>query len=566
MLSRRKFIVASTALVGGAATAGVLTTRASATASTLNIALQNATSSGTVYAYITGSAIDNNNALFLLQADGRTPYYPPQPSSTGAPLGANCAIPLGAPGSTVNATIPHLAGARIWFSIGAPITFLLNPGPNGPALVEPSVTNPSDPSIDVMWDFCEFTFNSAQLFANISYVDFVSIPISLTLTNTSGATQHVSGMPANGLDTVCNGLIAQNNADGAGWNRLIVTSNGANLRALSPTNGIVMNPSLLSGYFDGYLNQVWSQYSSTSLNVDTQAQWGTLSGQVSGGLLTFPGVASYAQPSSADIFGCNSGPFAPASAEKNALSARISAALNRSTLLSDPNQPDGENPANYYTNPVTNHYARIVHAANLDGRGYAFPYDDVAPNGGADQSGAVNDPSPALLTVAVGGAGAYSGGGGGGGTPSPSPSPSSGGGGGTISAFSTIQAEGYTSNNGTQTESCSDSGGGQDVGWIHNGCWLGYANVNFGSGGATQFIARVASGASSGISGLVQVALDSPGAAPVGSFAIANTGGWQSWTTVPANMSRVTGVHTVYLTFASGQPADYVNVNWFTFG
>jgi hypothetical protein len=24
-------------------------------------------------------------------------------------------------------------------------------------------------------------------------------------------------------------------------------------------------------------------------------------------------------------------------------------------------------------------------------------------------------------------------------------------------------------------------------------------------------------------------------------------------------------VHTVYLTFASGQPADFVNVNWFTF-
>ncbi len=157
VLSRRKFIVASSALVGGAATASVLSTRASATAPTLNIALQNATTSGTVYAYITGQAIDNGNALFLLQADGRTPYYPSSPSSTGTPLGANCAIPLGAPGSTVNVTIPHIAGGRIWFSIGAPITFLLNPGP---ALVEPSVTNPCDPSINVMWDFCEFTYNN----------------------------------------------------------------------------------------------------------------------------------------------------------------------------------------------------------------------------------------------------------------------------------------------------------------------------------------------------------------------------------------------------------------------
>lgn len=31
-------------------------------------------------------------------------------------------------------------------------------------------------------------------------------------------------------------------------------------------------------------------------------------------------------------------------------------------------------------------------------------------------------------------------------------------------------------------------------------------------------------------------------------------------------MSSVTGTHNVYLTFTSGQSADFVNVNWFTFG
>jgi hypothetical protein len=134
-----------------------------------------------------------------------------------------------------------------------------------------------------------------------------------------------------------------------------------------------------------------------------------------------------------------------------------------------------------------------------------------------------------------------------------------------VSAYSTIAASSYSSHNGTQTETTSDTGGGLDVGWIHNGCWLGYSGVDFGSTGATQFSARVASGAAAGISGLVQVALDSPTAAPIGSFAVSNTGGWQSWTTIPASISRVTGVHTVYLTFSSGQSADYVNVHWFTF-
>lgn len=562
MINRRTLLSASAVALGGSALgigAGALTWRASATNATLQIALQNTTTSSEVYAYVTGQAINNNNALMLLESDGHTVYYPSSPSSTGAPLGADCAIPLGGPGSTTTITIPQIAGGRIWFSIGAPITFLLNPGPG---LVEPSVSNQSDPNINVRWDFCEFTYNASQLYANISYVDFVSIPISLSLTNASGQVQSVSGMATSGLDTVCSGLQAQHAADGAGWDQLVVTSGGSNLRALSPNNGIVINNSLFSGYFQPYVDQVWSQYSSQSLTVDTQASWGSVTGTVSGGQLNFPGVGSFAQPSAADIFSCSTGPFANASGEMGALIARISAAFNRSTLLIDSNQPDGENPANYYKNSITNHYARIVHSANLDGRGYAFPYDDVTPNGGVDQSGFVADPNPTLLTVAVGGGTASAGGG-----PTPSPTATSGGGGGaTINAYSTIQAENYSAHNGTQTETTTDTGGGQDVGWISNGCWLAYDNVDFGSTGASQFIARVASGAASGISGLVEVALDSPSATPVGSFAIGSTGGWQSWQTVPANISTITGTHTVYLVFSSGQSADFVNVNWFTFG
>ena len=372
--------------------------------STLNIALANQTTSSTVYAYITGQAINNNNALFLLQSDGKTYYYPTSPSSNGSPLAKNCAIKLGAPGTSITVTIPQIAGGRIWFSVGTTLTFLLNPGPG---LVEPSVTNPSDPNINTKWDFCEFTFNSSQLFANISYVDFVSLPIALDLTDNSGGSQHVSGIPANGLATICSGLQAQSTADGYGWKSLIVTSGGTNIRALSPNDGIILNSSLFSGYYQPYVNQVWSKYSSSNLSVDTQAQWGTVTGKVTNGALTFAGVGSYSQPAAKDIFSCSTGPFAGGSVEMGALTARLSAAFNRSTLLTDTDQPDGENPANYYKTSPTNHYARIVHAANLDGRGYAFPYDDVGPSGGADQSGAISAGSPKLFTVTVGGQNAH---------------------------------------------------------------------------------------------------------------------------------------------------------------
>ncbi|MCS0599910.1 glycoside hydrolase family 16 protein [Streptomyces sp. LP11] len=149
----------------------------------------------------------------------------------------------------------------------------------------------------------------------------------------------------------------------------------------------------------------------------------------------------------------------------------------------------------------------------------------------------------------------------------------SGSGGGTTppptgnrDAYGTIQGESYDSQSGVNTEATSDSGGGQDLGSLANGDWALYKGVTFGSSPATQFNARVASGAGSGVSGLVEVRLDSRGNAPIGSFAVGNTGGWQSWRTVPANISSVTGTHDVYLTFTSGQPSDFVNLNWFTFG
>jgi hypothetical protein len=507
---------------------------------TLNIALKNNTSSR-VYAYITGRAINHNGAVCLIKADGKTPYYPPSPPRPQSPLGVDCAIRLGAPGSTITVTIPQLEAARIWFSIGKPLVFLLNPGPG---LVEPSVTNPSDPNINTLWGFCELTFNSQQLYANISYVDFVSIPISMSLINRSGKTQQVKGIPKDGLDTACRGLAAQHAADGWGWDKLIVkTPTGQTLRALSPNLGMVINPSVFSGYYEPYVDLVWEKYRNTPLSIDTQASFGVVNGTVSGGLLTFSGLGNFPKPSTRDIFSCSTGPFATNSPSMRALTPRLSAAFNRSTLLSSSHEP--ANPAKYYKYPITNHYSRIVHATNIDGRGYAFPYDDVAPSGGLDQSGSVFDPNPSLLSIVVGGdlAMLVS----------------------TIDAASRIEAENFDSNNGVKTEPASDIDGGRNIGWIANGDWVGFKNIDFHSSGMNMFIARVASGAPEGVSGLVQVALDSPTATPVASFSIKNTGGWQSWRTITTNISRVTGIHTVYLTFASGQPVEFVNVNWFTF-
>lgn len=375
-----------------------------ATPSTLNITLKNNTNSSKCWAYVTGIDLVKN-AVFILRSDGVTPYYPTSPSSVGSALAQNCHIQLGAPGTSKTVTIPWIAGGRVWLCRDSQLTFRLNPGP---AVVEPSVTNPSDPNYNLWWSFAEFTYNKTQLFANITYVDFVGPPISMTLENTSGATQSVPGLPADGLDKVCSLLTAQDAKDNAGWSKLIVkTSSGANLRALSPNSGIVMNNSLFKGYYDSYVNAVWSKYSSTKLTIDTQNQWGVVTGQVSNQNLTFANVGSFPKPSAADIFSCSTGAFGnylTNTDEMGNITARLAAAFNRSTLLVNTFQPANEVVAKYYQGEaVTNHYSRIVHQVCPDGKGYAFPYDDVAADDAQNVAGTVSDGSPKTFTIYFGG-------------------------------------------------------------------------------------------------------------------------------------------------------------------
>src|SRR5207248_1695425 len=68
-----------------------------------------------------------------------------------------------------------------------------------------------------------------------------------------------------------------------------------------------------------------------------------------------------------------------------------------------------------------------------------------------------------------------------------------------VNAYTTIQAESFTSKAPRpQTESTTDTGGGLDIGYIRSTDWLGYDGVDFGATAATQFVARVASAAVDG--------------------------------------------------------------------
>lgn len=407
MISRRMFLTGTAA----AATAltypawgSALSPRAKAAPPTCELALENRSLPGTVHAYVTGHAQDTNQWV-LLRADGSV-YRPDSPSAPQTPLPVDCAIPLkGAGAGPVLLTLPQMYGARVYFVRDDKLDFFLNPGPS---LVEPAFATAADPNYGRTWSFCEFTFNPQQLFANISYVDLVTaLPIGLTLEGDE--THTVATLPDGALKKIADDLTAQAARDGQPWDKLIIRgSDGEVLRVISPQT--VMAPYFdrpaempFRDVFDDYIDKVWEKYRSTDLRVDLQGGRGVLTGRVNGDVLSFTGGHSFIRPASKDIFTCNHGPFAnnPGDPDdKKALLARIAAAFNRTTLLTHPDQPNGATTADYYLDPATNHWSRVVHANTPIG--YAFPYDDVRPDGQPDVSGAAFDGNPRRFTVTVG--------------------------------------------------------------------------------------------------------------------------------------------------------------------
>jgi enterochelin esterase-like enzyme/fibronectin type 3 domain-containing protein len=129
------------------------------------------------------------------------------------------------------------------------------------------------------------------------------------------------------------------------------------------------------------------------------------------------------------------------------------------------------------------------------------------------------------------------------------------------SAYSQVAAVSYDIQaGGVVPETCSDTGGGQDVGTIQNGYYLAYNNVDFATG-ATNFQARVASATSGGN---IELHLDSTNGTLVGTCSVPDTGGWQTWTTITNTVSGATGIHNVYLVFTGGSGYLF-NVEWWQF-
>jgi alpha-L-arabinofuranosidase len=120
-----------------------------------------------------------------------------------------------------------------------------------------------------------------------------------------------------------------------------------------------------------------------------------------------------------------------------------------------------------------------------------------------------------------------------------------------------IPATSLAVRNGTTNAPCAE--GGECLGWVMAGDWVRYERVYFKEG-AAQVEIRVAS-ASEG--GLIELRLDGPEGELLGTCAVSNTGGWQSWTTHKTPIKPVSGVKTLCLVFRSPRPSALNPQLWF---
>jgi glucose/arabinose dehydrogenase len=121
------------------------------------------------------------------------------------------------------------------------------------------------------------------------------------------------------------------------------------------------------------------------------------------------------------------------------------------------------------------------------------------------------------------------------------------------------QAEHYSTQSGTTLFTKAAAEGGRTVGDITNGDWIAFQP--YALAGFTRFSARVSSG---GVGGTLTVRAGSATGTVLGSVAVPNTGGWETFVNVSGALSGApAGSTTLYLTFSGGAGALF-DVDSFT--
>ena len=128
----------------------------------------------------------------------------------------------------------------------------------------------------------------------------------------------------------------------------------------------------------------------------------------------------------------------------------------------------------------------------------------------------------------------------------------------TRNPYETIEAESFDRQSGIQTEVLDD--GGMDVGFIENGDYIAFKNMDFGAG-ADSFTVKAGSETEGG---KIALHLDSPTGKLIGTCTVTGTEGWTEWSNFSCEVSGASGTHTLYMVF-EGDDGFLMNLDSFSF-
>ena len=373
--------------------AGVGTAHAQPGPATIPLTITNATgSTEPVYVYVL--ATDNTDAdgdnLGYIDASGAFRPWPKVTRGTHVPA-PDVSIPGPTNGEELSLKVPTNVSGRIYYSVGEKLAFSLvgtDIGTTG--LVQPAPWAPSDPTSKTLFDWTEFTLNGQEkqytgLWINSTQVDQLAIPTEVEVTGTDGKTSSAGKMRPGGRQAVIDTLLSDPK-----WADTVVTDDeGQVIRVLSPghaTTAGLLDPNYLAAYID----TAWAAYESRPLTIVpfSDQPEKKFFGRTSGTVMTFTDVAgkqvaAFERPKSVDVWGCDGAlngignVTLPNDLTTGPISRTLCAALIRGTLGTMDTEPV-TNTASYYQNiEGLNLYGKTVHGSMVDGRAYAFAFDDV---------------------------------------------------------------------------------------------------------------------------------------------------------------------------------------------
>ena len=297
-------------------------------------------------------------------------------------------------------TIPPINSARMFLSVGSPMYLKVTADVNGNiGYAGANIENPTDPNIDVTFDFIEMAIlPDVGFFGNTTRVDQFGFPVTLRLQGLDGYDQTVG--ETEGHDQ----LVNEFRAEAPAQFQVLAASPYSPYRIVAPAHANFAGGGANSGYLDGYINDVWNTYTTQTLTFTDQQ--GTFTGHVSGNQLLFTdgqGTYHINKPTTAEVL-LGNGSLNDASGTTGGtpqydkqlqLQAQMCAALNRHVATQ---------PANYYNasafypaNQPSNFYARFWHEHSINGLAYGFAYDDVG-----NFSSSVHTTVPKTATVTIG--------------------------------------------------------------------------------------------------------------------------------------------------------------------